>query len=141
MTDNLTVSLKPSRVLALALTLLAGAALVCAWISLPTLALPPVAAGIALAWASHFAQALQMGNRGARTLELGALGHARWQDGGGQWREAEILTSSYTSDWLVVVNLGGNDQRPVALVLLPDCAAADELRQLRVWLRWRLGRG
>ncbi|MEK7360902.1 MAG: protein YgfX [Pseudomonadota bacterium] len=141
MTANLTVGLRPSRVLALALTLIAGAALACAWISLPALALPPVAAGIALAWASHFAQALQLGNRGARSLELGALGHARWQDGAGQWREAEILTNSYTSDWLVVVNLGGSDQSRLALVLLPDCAAADELRRLRVWLRWRLGQG
>ena len=141
MTDKLTVSIKPSRVLALALTLMAGAALACAWISLPPLALAPVAAGIALAWASHFVQALQMDKRAARALELGALGHARWQDGAGLWREAEILPSSYASDWLVVVNLGGSDRRHLALVLLPDCAAAEELRRLRVWLRWRLGRG
>ena len=140
MIDKLTVTLKPSRVLALALTLMAGAALACSWISLPALALAPVAAGIALAWASHLGQALQMGNRGARALELGTQGHARWQDGSGQWREAEILPSSYASEWLVVVNLGGSDRRHPALVLLPDCAAAEELRRLRVWLRWRLGR-
>ncbi len=140
MTDKLTVTLRPSGILALALTLMAGAALASAWISLPGLALAPVAAGIALAWASHLAQALQRGSRAAHALELDEHGRARWQDGSGQWQEAEVLPSSYASTWLVVVNLraGGRGER--SLVLLPDCAAAEELRRLRVWLRWRLGR-
>lgn len=140
MIDKLTVTLKPSRVLALALTLMAGAALACAWISLPVLALAPVAAGVALTWAFHFVQALQLGNGAARALDLGAQGDARWQDGSGQWREAEILPSSYASGWLIVVNLRGSGKRHRSLVLLPDAAAAEELRRLRVWLRWRLGR-
>jgi len=140
LTDKLTVSLRPSSILALALTLMAGTALACAWISLPVLAFVPVAAGIALAWASHLAQALQRGKRGARALELGAHGRARWQDGSGQWQEVEILASSYASDWLVVVNMRGSGRRDRSVVLLPDCAAAGDLRRLRVWLRWRLGR-
>lgn len=140
LTDKLTVSLRPSRILALALTLMAGAALVCAWISLPGLALVPVTAGISLAWASYLAQALQRGKRAARALELGEQGLARWQDGSGHWQETEILPSSYASNWLVVVNMGGSGWRGRSLVLLPDCAAAEELRRLRVWLRWRLGR-
>ena len=141
MTDKLTVALSPSGILALALTLMAGAALACAWISLPGLAFVPVAAGIALAWASHLAQALQRGKGAVRALELGAQGRARWQDGSGQWQEAEILPSSYASDWLVVVNMRGSGRRDRSLVLLPDSAAAEELRRLRVWLRWRAGRG
>ena len=140
MTDKLSVTLRPSRILALALTLMAGTALACSWIGLPGLAFAPVAAGIALAWASHVAQALQRGKRAARALELDARGSARWQDGSGLWQEAEVLPSSYASDWLVVVNLRGSGQRGRSLVLLPDCAAAEELRRLRVWLRWRLGR-
>ena len=140
MIQILTVSLRPSRVLALCLTVMAGAALACAWISLPLLALAPVAAGIALAWAWHLAQALQRGAGTARALELAAKGDVRWQDGSGQWHEAEILPSSYVSDWLVVVNLGAAGARGRSLVLLPDCAVAEELRRLRVWLRWRLGR-
>lgn len=140
MTDKLTVTLRPSAILALALTLMAGAALACAWISLPPLAFPPVAAGIALAWAWHLAQALQRGRRRLCALELDAQGNTRWQDGSGQWQETEILPSSYASAWLVVVNMRGNGRRDRSLVLLPDCAAAGELRRLRVWLRWRLGR-
>ena len=140
MIDKLTVTLRPSRILALALTLMAGAALVCAWISLPGLAFPPVAAGIALAWAWHLAQALQQGRRPARALELDAKGGSRWQDSSRQWHEAEILPSSYVSSWLVVVNLDAGDGRSRSLVLPPDRAAAEELRQLRIWLCWRLGR-
>ena len=140
MTDKITLTLRPSRILGLALTLMAAVALACAWISLPALAFPPVAAGIALAWAWHFAQALQRGRYAARALELGEQGHARWQDGSGLWQDAEVLPSSYASDWLVVVNLRGSGRRGRSLVLLPDCAEAGELRRLRVWLRWRLGR-
>jgi len=140
LTDKLTVTLRPSRILALALTVVAGAALASAWISLPAPAFVTVAAGIALAWAWHLAQALRQGRGCPRALELDAQGTARWQDGSRQWHEAEVLDSSYVSGWLVVVNLGASGRRGRSLVLLPDCAAAEELRQLRVWLRWRLGR-
>jgi hypothetical protein len=119
---------------------MAGAALGCAWISLPRLAFAPVAAGIVLAWAWHLAQALQRGAGSVRALELAAKGTARWQDRAGQWHESEVLPSSYVSDWLVVVNLGVRGGRGRSLALLPDCAAAEDLRRLRVWLRWRLGR-
>ena len=119
---------------------MAGAALACAWISLPGPAFPALAAGIALAWAWHLAQALQRGGHCVRALELDAKGSARWRDRSAQWHEAEVLPSSYVSNWLVVVNLGAGGRRGRSLVLLPDCAAADDLRQLRIWLRWRLGR-
>ena len=140
MSQTLTVTLRPSRALALALTLMAGAALACAWISLPRIAFLPAATGIALAWIWHLAPALQRGRRAVHALELRAEGEARWQDGSGQWNEAQIQAGAYVSNWLVVVNLCMPGRRGRYLVLLPDCAAAEELRRLRVWLRWRLGR-
>jgi hypothetical protein len=140
LTQTFTVSLRPSRILALSLTVMAGAALACAWISLPPLAFAPVATGIALACAWHLAQAMQWGADTVRALELAARGNARWQDGSGEWHDVEISPSSYVSSRLVVVNLGAAAGRGRSLVLLPDCAVAEELRQLRVWLRWRLGR-
>jgi len=140
LSQTLTVSLRPSRVLALALTLMAATALACAWISLATPAFVPVAAGIGLAWGWHCAQALQRGSAGLRTLELNAKGGARCQDALGRWHEAEILPGSYVSAWLTVVNLGASGRRRRSLVLLPDAAAAEDLRRLRVWLRWRLAR-
>jgi hypothetical protein len=139
LSQTLTVTFRPSRVLALALTLMAGVALACVWISLPRPGFLAAAAGIVLAWIWHLAPALQHGRRAVRALELGATGQARWQDASEQWNEARIQPGSYVSSWLVVVNLGVPGGRGRSLVLLPDCAAAEELRRLRVWLRWRLG--
>jgi len=136
--QTVAVSLRPSRTLALVLTAIAAAALAGAWVSLPAAALPLVASGIALAWASHVAHALQRGRAALHALVLDADGGARCLDGSGQWHEAEILRGSYVSAWLIVVILGGGGRRRRALVLLPDAAAGDELRRLRVWLRWRL---
>jgi len=119
---------------------MAATALACAWISLPPPAFAPVAAGIALAWAWHLALALHKRNAAIRTLELNATGGARCQDGLGQWHEAGILPGCYVSRWLIVVALGASGRRRQSLVLLPDCAPEAQLRQLRVWLRWRLAR-
>ena len=139
MTQSLSVSLKPSRMFALALTAMAAAALACAWISLPRVAFFPLAAGIALAWAWHCAQALQWARSSVRVLELDAQGGGRCRDGRDHWHDAAIMPGSYVSRWLIVVNLGGDGRRRRSLVLLPDSAGADELRRLRVWLRWRVG--
>ena len=119
---------------------MAAAAFACAWISLPRLALAPVAAGIALGWVWQVAQAMQRSRSALRILELNAKGGARCEDARGEWHEVEILPGSYVSSWLVVVVLGANGRRWRSLVLLPDAAAADELRRLRAWLRWRFAR-
>lgn len=141
MTHSLSVSLKPSRILALALTAMASAALGCAWISVPGVAFLPIALGIALAWSSHCADALQFRSSAVRALELDANGGVRCQSRLGKWQDAAISPGSYVSRWLIVVILADDDRRRRSLVLLPDAATADELRRLRVWLRWRLGRG
>jgi hypothetical protein len=117
---------------------MAAAAIGCAWVSLPPPAFAPVATGIVLAWAWHFAQSLQRGRPGIRTLELNTTGGARCLNGLGQWRDAEVLPGSYVSRWLIVLILGIEGRRRRSLVLLPDSAAADDLRRLRAWLRWRL---
>ncbi len=140
MSQAFSVFLRPSRVLALVLTLMAGAALASAWIGLPGLAFPPVALGIVLAWNWHLARALQRGTAAIRTLELNASGAIRYQDGLEQWHEAEILPGGYVSGWLIVVILGIGGKRDRSLVLLPDSAETGELRRLRAWLRWRPGR-
>lgn len=139
MIQTLSLALRPSRALALALTLMAATALACAWISLPALAFAPIAAGIVLAWGWHCAQALQWGAGAARALELGTQGGVRLEDGRGAWQEAEMLPDSYVSGWLIVMNMTNGGRRR-SLVLLPDAASAEDLRRLRVWLRWRLGR-
>jgi len=119
---------------------MAGTALACAWISLPWPAFLAVGAAIASIWIWHLPPALQCGRRAVRALEVSDKGGARWQDAHAEWHEVQIQPGSYVSNWLVVLNLGESGQRGRSIVLLPDCAAADDLRRLRVWLRWRLGR-
>ena len=140
MSQTLTLSLRPSRILALALTLMAGAALAASWTSLPDLAIVPIAAGTILALVWHIPDTLQRSARAVRVLELSEDGGARWQDGSGQWHEGRVLPNTYVRGWLLVINLGGNARAARSLVLLPDCAAAEDLRKLRVWLRWRIRR-
>lgn len=140
MNQTLSVSLRPSRIFALALTVTAGTALVCVWISLTLPAFLLAAVGIVLTWAWYLAQALQLGRFALRALELNVQGSARCQDGTGRWHEFEILPGSYVSGWLIVVILGEGGRRRRSLVFLPDGAAADDLRRLRAWLRWRLAR-
>lgn len=140
MSQTLTVSLRPSRTLVLALTLMAGAALACSWIGLPAPAFAPVALGIVLAWAWHLAAALARGESALHALELDAGGAVRYQDGLGRWHETELRPGGYVSAWLIVMPLAAGGGRSRRLVLLPDSAPADELRRLRAWLRWRLAR-
>jgi len=81
---------------------------------------------------------MSRGRRRLHCLELGEQRAARWQDTLGQWHEAEILPDAYVSRWLVVLNLAEAGRRSLSVVLLPDSAPADELRRLRVWVRWRM---
>ena len=140
MSQTLNVSLRPSRIFALALTVTAGTALACVWISLTPPAFLLAATGIVLTWAWHLAQALQLGKFALRALELNDQGGVRCRDGTGRWQEFEILPGSYVSGWLIVVILGAGGRRKRSLVVLPDCAASDDLRRLRAWLRWRVAR-
>lgn len=55
---------------------------------------------------------------------------------------AALLPSSVVTPWLTVLNLREQGKRwPRALVIVPDRVDADLYRRLRVWLRWRCGRG
>ena len=56
----------------------------------------------------------------------------------GEWRDYEVLGSTYVTSALTVMILrAAGARRARSVVLLPDSMAADEFRRLRVWLRWR----
>jgi len=52
------------------------------------------------------------------------------------WNNAEVLPGSFVSSGLSVVRLRTADSPIFGLTLLPDSASRDELRRLRVSLRW-----
>jgi len=69
-------------------------------------------------------------------LAIDGNGGLRLADGE-TWRELEIMDDSLVSPALVVLRYRLPGQRARTLVLLPDSAAADDLRRLRVALRWK----
>jgi toxin CptA len=72
----------------------------------------------------------------AAGLRIAGDGRLQARDDTGEWRDAEVLGDSFVSTALIVLRyrIGGSPAR--SLTLLPDSADADDLRRLRVSLRW-----
>jgi toxin CptA len=126
------IELKPSRLLGLLLLGMATLALVSV-----RLAALPGAIQLALG-----AAVVGLGAWGWRrglplaSLRIAADGRLQCLDDAAEWGDAEVLGDSFVSLALIVLRCRTADQRLRTLVLLPDSADADELRRLRVSLRW-----
>ena len=70
-------------------------------------------------------------------LELQEDGTGRWRDRAGREHSIRAARATWASPGMVVLGLASSRWRTRWLVLLPDSAAAEALRHLRVWLRWR----
>lgn len=127
------IELKPSRRLGLLLLGMAALALVAVGLAaLPAATRLALGAGVIglVAWSWRRA--------GVRdTLRLVGDGRLQCRDGQGAWCDIEVLGDSLVSPALVVLRYRtAADSRVQCLTLLPDSAAADDLRRLRVSLRW-----
>jgi toxin CptA len=69
-------------------------------------------------------------------LRIAADGRLQCLDAADEWREAEILGDSFVSTALIVLRYRVAGEPVRTLTLLPDSAAVDDLRRLRVSLRW-----
>ena len=126
------IELKPSRLLGLLLmgmALLALAAIYFA--SLPagvqwTLALAGLGLGSWRWWRLNQPVRLRITLDG----QLQGMGDA------GEWCEVEVLGDSFVSTGLIVLRYRIDGQALRSLTLLPGSAPADDLRRLRVALRW-----
>ena len=112
-------------------------ALAAAWISLSGWPAALIAAGILLSAGWHIAAALQRTAGAPVAFELHANGRAPWRDRAGIWHDCSLGTGHFVSPRVVIVDLRRPEGRHKRIVLLPDSAPADDLRRLRVWLRWR----
>jgi toxin CptA len=82
--------------------------------------------------------ALRLSSDAVIEITLREHGRCELLTRGGAVLEGTVAGSSFVSPWLTVVNVrleGGRRLRSV--VVMPDCAAAEERRRLRVWLRYR----
>lgn len=137
----LRIELKPSYLLAGLLGLAHVLALGAAWVSLAGWPRYLVATGILISLAVCVAGALHRRRDSMAALELRADGDAAWMDGDGRWHDCRVAQDHFVSPLLVVLALERDGAAQQRVVLLPDSAAAEDLRRLRVWLRWRPGAG
>lgn len=136
---KLRIAIGPSRTLAAVLGIAHMAALVVTVVvALPTwvkflIAMELVTSGT---W-SILRLALQRGPSAIVELEVEAGGRISCRTRDGRWREGEVLSSSFVSPWLTVLNLRvAGAIRARHLVILPDNVEKDGFRRLRVLLRW-----
>ena len=126
------IELKPSR--RLGLLLLAGTVLALAAIHLADLP-----GGIALALGTAvIGPGLWRWRKAALLMRLRIApdGRLQYLDDTAEWHDAEVLDDSFVSTALIVARyrMAGGQVR--TLTLLSDSAEADDLRRLRVSLRW-----
>jgi len=126
------IEIKPSRLLGL---LLAGMLLLA--LAAITLAVLPgsvqLALGVAVVGLSGWGW--RRASRMAR-LRITADGGLQGLDAAAEWRDAEVLGDSFVSTGLIVLRYRIDGQPGRSLTLLPDSAPADDLRRLRMLLRW-----
>ena len=76
------------------------------------------------------------GRRPLPGLRLKPDGQIQISLAGEDWHNTEIVSGSFVSPGLSVVRLRTADGQLHRLTLMPDSAAPDDLRRLRVSLRW-----
>lgn len=69
-------------------------------------------------------------------LRIGADGRLQCQDAAGEWQAMVVLGDSFVSPALIVLRYRDGGGAVRTRTLLPDSAPADDLRRLRVSLRW-----
>jgi toxin CptA len=94
-------------------------------------------ASSAHALALHAWQSLKMS---IVALELSDDCRLKVQDRRGEWRDGEVLASSFVAPRLTVLNLRLAGERLARhVILVPDRVDAEMYRRLRVLLRWKCG--
>ncbi len=69
-------------------------------------------------------------------LALDEAGSVHVRSGEGEWQAVTVLPDSFVSSTLVVLRYRQQRARARTVTLLPDSASPDDLRRLRVSLRW-----
>ena len=139
--STLQLDLKPSLRLAGLLLVAHVLALVATWVSLVGWPQVLVGFGVLLSGTGCLAEVLHRSSRAAVSLELREDGRASWRERNGARHEGRLGSDHFVSAALVVLGLDQNEQCRKWVVLMADSASAEELRRLRIRLRWRDGAG
>jgi len=126
------IEIKPSRLLGL---LLAGMLLL-ALAAIKFAVLPgSVKLALGVAVAGLCGRGWWRASRTAR-LRITADGGLQGLDDAAEWCDADVSGDSFVATGLIVLRYRIDGQSGRSLTLLPDSAPADDLRRLRVSLRW-----
>jgi toxin CptA len=139
----LKIAIGPSRRLALLLCLVHAAAVgACLVVTMPALATAALIVFIGVSCAvSVYGPALLRSPGAVVALEAKDDGALSFQTRRGEWYQGTLLGSSFVAPYLAVLNLRCESSRRIHhVVILPDSAATEAFRQLRIWMRWRTAR-
>lgn len=136
----LRLTLKPSRMLLIFLTVAHAMSLLFLWV-LPLDSIYLIATSLLLAWSyihSLRKSALLFAHNSVTGLQFDESGACRFQSHNGDWQEAALLPSSSVFPWLVVLNFSVTHfWKGCHAVILADSTDAESFRKLRVLLRWK----
>ena len=141
MTQAIRLRLRASRWLVGGLVMLHAAALAAAFASLSSWVLLLVVTGVVMSTVAVFRAARLVLPESVHELELSADRSGRWRQKSGDIHEFTLAREGFACAWLVVLALDATAPGTVIqsrrrwVVLAPDSADQEELRQLRVWLR------
>jgi len=125
------IELKPSRRLGLLLAAMASLALLAIGLAALPLAAQLGLGAVVIGLVAWGGQRARPGTR----LRIAADGRLQCLDDMMEWHDAEVLGDSFVSTGLIVLRYR-TAGKARALTLLPDSASTDDLRRLRVALRW-----
>jgi toxin CptA len=126
------IELKPSRLLGLVLLGMVGLALV----AIRLAAMPGTVQLVLGAAVIGFAAWGWRQARFTEVLRMQTDGQLQSRDEKGEWCDVEVLGDSLVSPALIVLRYRTPEKRVRSLALLADSADTDDLRRLRVSLRW-----
>lgn len=128
-----------STLLASALLLAHGAAIACALLFLPGWWVPAlVASGIAASLIVHMRRdALILSGNSVTDIVLKDAARCELALRNGNMQSGSVQGSTFVSPLLIVINFNPEPRGPGrAVILMPDSAPAEDLRRVRVWLRY-----
>ena len=137
---RLSLHIKPSAALAAALLLVHGGAIACAVAYLPGWwASAMASAAMTASLAFHLSRsALLLSGKAVIALTLTDGARCELQLSNGATFTGVVEPSTFVAPLLIVINVREPVRNArVSAILLPDSAAAQDLRALRVWLRHR----
>jgi toxin CptA len=127
-----------SPLLAIVLVFVHGAAAACALAYLPAWGPSAlVSAAIAVSLVIHLRRdGLRLSDDAVVGVTLKEAAACEFATRGGSSLDAVVDRSTFVSPLLIVINASAEGRR-CSVALLPDSAPSDDLRRLRVWLKYR----